>query len=201
MDVSRIVIAQLDEYLGIGPNDRRSLRRWMNEAVVEPWRIPPSRVLSFALDNDDVDFACREYGDILLSRGVGLAVLGLGPNGHLGFNEPPSAASSPTRLVSLPPESIASNAHYWGSASDVPPRAVTVGMDVILSSRKILLIVSGSHKVDILRRALTGEITPEVPASLLRLAPDVTIVADAQAWPSRRAEELLRAGVELVAGP
>jgi glucosamine-6-phosphate deaminase len=107
-------------------------------------------------------------------------VLGLGPNGHLGFNEPPSPAGVPTRVVHLTPASLESNAGYWGGLP-VPHRAVTAGMKLILSSKHVLLLVSGAHKQGILRRTLTEPITADLPASLLRFAA-LTVIADRAAW-------------------
>jgi glucosamine-6-phosphate deaminase len=196
IDPARLSVAQLDEYVDVAPSDRRSLFGWMTRALVDPLGISPSRVLGFDADCADPELACQRYGRTLLRRKPDLAVLGLGPNGHLGFNEPPSESAAPTRVVDLSPASIVSNSRYWGSTSQVPGRALTVGMDVILASRKILLVVSGRHKADILRRALVEEATPYVPASLLRLASDVTVITDRQAWPWRTGDVTLPAELE-----
>ena len=101
---------------------------------------------------------------------------GIGTDGHLGFNEPPSAADAPTRVIDLAPESIVSNAVYWGD--DVPRRAVTAGMDLIMAARQVLVIVAGAHKLEILRRMLEGEPSPDCPASLLRQRAGVIVAAD-----------------------
>jgi glucosamine-6-phosphate deaminase len=112
-----------------------------------------------------------------------LAILGLGPNGHLGFNEPPSSRWAPTRGVELSPITIQANANYWGDDADVPARAVTMGMAQLLSARTIVLVVSGEGKRTILRRALEGPIDPRVPASFLRAARgEVTVIVDRAAW-------------------
>jgi glucosamine-6-phosphate deaminase len=196
LDVSRMRVAQLDEYVGVGLEDERSLLGWMRRILLDPLKIGPQRVIGFGEVDGNAPTACREHGRMLAASGIDLAVLGLGPNGHLGFNEPPSEAWSPTRVVELTPASIASNARYWGSSSRVPVRAVTVGMDSILASRKILLLVSGSAKVDILRRTLESPASPHNPASLLRLAPAVTVLADRQAYPWRNGEVRLTDDVE-----
>ena len=198
LDAMQLSVAQLDEYVDIDRVDRRSLFGWMQRALVEPLGISPSRVLAFDAECPDLALACRVYGQTLLDRGLDLAVLGLGPNGHLGFNEPPSEPSAPTRVVDLSQESLASNSRYWGSSSEVPRRALTVGMDVILASGKILLLVSGGHKADILRGSLLEETTPYLPASLLRLAPDVTVIADREAWPWHVGEVTLPNDLEFV---
>ncbi len=114
---------------------------------------------------------CREYdAAVAAAGGFELAILGLGPNGHLGFNEPPIERDAPTRLVPLTPESIRSNARYWGDEDDVPREALTCGLASILAARQVLLVVSGPHKREILRRTLTAPPTADVPASWLQQA-------------------------------
>jgi glucosamine-6-phosphate deaminase len=118
--------------------------------------------------------------------GIDIAVLGLGPNGHLGFNEPPSDATARTRVVELAPASLASNARYWPGGT-VPTSAITAGMDVILAARRTLLVVSGRSKAAVLHNLVEGPISPSTPASYLRRSPGVTLLADRQAWPANLA--------------
>lgn len=182
IDGSRLCVFQLDEYLGVGPEDRRSLYGWMKRELLDPLRIPDEHVVRLRGEADDPESACRQYDRTLEDvGGFDLAILGLGPNGHLGFNEPPCGPDELTRTVDLTPESIESNARYWGELDLVPRQAVTVGMAELLNARSILLLVSGGHKHEILRRTVWGPITPEVPASYLRHARNVTIVADRDA--------------------
>ena len=179
--VSGLRVAQLDEYLGVSDEDPRSLYRWLERSLTGPLGVRAEHLLRFHADAKDPLEDCRDFESRLDEwGGIDLAVLGLGPNGHLGFNEPPSLADSPTRVVDLSAESLESNAPYWGGL-EVPRRAITAGMDLILASRRVLLLVSGGHKQDILRRALLGPITPDVPASLLRHA-NLTVIADRAAW-------------------
>jgi glucosamine-6-phosphate deaminase len=198
LELSQLRVAQLDEYVGLKPDDERSLLGWMQRILIDPLQIDPARVIAFSNVEHDSTAACLAHAERLRETGIGLAVLGLGPNGHLGFNEPPSEASSPTRLVDLTPASLASNARYWGSESRVPPRAVTVGMGAILASRRILLLVSGPAKVDILRRTLESPASPDNPASLLRLASDVTLLADRHAWPWQNGEVRVTDDIEFL---
>lgn len=181
LDPTRITVYQLDEYAGIPPEDPRSLLGWLVRSFVEPLGIPLERLVPVPRDGDPD--ACARY-DLEVDRagGYDLAILGIGPNGHLGFNEPPADADAPTRLVELAPETIRANAAYWGSPDLVPRRAVTVGMRGLLAARTILLLASGAHKRDIVRRALRGPVTPEVPASLLQRAADVRVFLDRDAW-------------------
>jgi glucosamine-6-phosphate deaminase len=179
IDAARLRVFQLDEYLGIPPDDHRSLFRWMERALIDPLEIPSANVVRLFADPSDPGPACRAYDEAV--RGAGgfdLAVLGLGPNGHLGFNEPPSKPDSTTRTVELAEESIESNARYWGRRDRVPRKAITAGMDVLLNARRTLLVVSGEHKRGILQRALEGPVAPEVPASYLQQVPDSTVLAD-----------------------
>jgi glucosamine-6-phosphate deaminase len=183
----RLRVFQLDEYLGLPLEDRRSLFGWMERAFLTPLGIPPGNVVRLDPAAPDLAAACRAYDAAVLDAGgLDLAVLGLGPNGHIGFNEPPTTADAPTRIVELTPESLASNARYWGSPDQVPRRALTAGMATLLAARRILLLVSGAHKRDILRRAAYGPVTPEVPASYLQRAVGVTVVADEAAWPAAK---------------
>lgn len=171
LDLSRVVAVQLDEYLGVGEDDPRSLWSWMLRSFVEPLGIRRTVRLE-----DPHSFEA----EIAALGGLDLAILGLGPNGHLGFNEPPSPQGAPTRVLSLTPASLESNAAYWGELP-VPTQAITAGMDIILAARQTLLLVSGAHKRTILRSALEGEPTPDLPASLLRQTP-LTVIADEAAW-------------------
>jgi glucosamine-6-phosphate deaminase len=185
VDGSRIRAFQLDEYLGVPPDDRRSLYGWMERSFVTPLGIPESNVVRLPWDEAHVEEDIAAYVRRVQQAGrFDLAVLGLGPNGHLGFNEPPSGPDDPTRMVDLTRESIESNARYWGGAEFVPRRAVTSGMDLLLAARQVLLLVSGARKRDILRGTVEGPLTPDVPSSYLRQAANVIVLADCAAWPS-----------------
>jgi glucosamine-6-phosphate deaminase len=183
LDTSGVSIVQLDEYLGLEPDDRRALFGWMERTVVEPLAIDPGRVARLPTDGD-VDAACARFDRELDVRGgIGLVILGLGTNGHLGFNEPPSDASSVTRTVDLTADTIAANARYWGSEADVPRRAVTLGLRTLLDASRILLLVVGASKHEIVRRALEGPVGEDVPASFVREARgSVTVLVDRAAW-------------------
>jgi glucosamine-6-phosphate deaminase len=181
-DSSGLTICQLDEYLGLKADDDRTLWGWSKRTLVTPLGIPEARCIRLNCDTEDAVATCAAY-DAAVDKigGFDLCVLGLGPNGHLGFNEPPADQTATTREVVLSEESLKSNASYWGGLDRVPLRAMTAGMRQILASKRILLLVSGKKKRDILNKVINGPVTPEVPASYLQLHPNVLIIADEDA--------------------
>jgi glucosamine-6-phosphate deaminase len=183
LDTSALTVFQLDEYVGLVPGDRRSLLGWMRRSFLEPLGVPDSRVVPLLLGGEP-ERACAVFDAAIEARGrLDVAVLGLGRNGHLGFNEPPSPPHSPTRVVELTADTLKDNARYWGSVADVPTRAVTMGMRHLLEARRIVMVVSGATKREIVHRALEGPVRPEVPASFLQTAEaDVTVIVDRAAW-------------------
>lgn len=183
-DVSRLRVFQLDEYLGVGARDPNSFQTWITRAFLDPLGIAASRLVRLPGDADDAAAACRAYDERMRSAGgCDIAVLGLGWNGHLGFNEPPADPASPTRVVALSAETVASNGRYWGASATVPNQALTCGMANILAARHKLVLVSGERKREILRRVVTGPVSPETPATYLKASDQVTVLADAAAWP------------------
>jgi glucosamine-6-phosphate deaminase len=183
-DPSSLRIFQLDEYLGVSDDDPRSLYGWMKRSFLDPLGIDASRVERLEADGAGAGEVCAAYDDAVAEAGgIDLSILGLGLNGHLGYNEPPVDPDAPTREVTLTAASVASGVAYWGSEEKVPRLALTAGMSVLLSARSTLLLVSGAHKRGILCRVLDEAETPEVPASFLRRARGVTILADADARP------------------
>jgi glucosamine-6-phosphate deaminase len=183
VDTSRLRVFQLDEYRGLRADDRRSLYGWTRRAILEPWAIPDAHFVRLDGQAPSPGAACRAYDEaVRAAGGFDLAVLGLGPNGHLGFNEPPTGPSAPTRLVALTEASLQSNARYWGGRDQVPGQALTAGLALLLAARRIILVVSGEHKHAILRRTVEGPMTPEVPASFLQQAAGAVVIADRAAW-------------------
>jgi glucosamine-6-phosphate deaminase len=202
-DPSRLRIFQLDEYWGLPAGDPRSLYAWFTEAFLTPLGIPEASLVRLPADGSwrmadggwqladshqptairhQLLAACQAYYAALAAAGgLDQAVLGLGPNGHLGYNDPPAASDAPTRLLTLSDSSLDSAARYFGGRDRVPRQAITMGMAQLLAARQILLIVSGKQKQEILRQALQGPVTPEVPASYLQQAPNVTVIADRDA--------------------
>lgn len=172
----------LDEYVGIDEEDPESLTRWLNRSFLAPARVPEGNVHTLPTTAADLEAAAARYErEIADAGGLELAVLGLGGNGHIAYNEPGSTGDSRTRVLTLTDESIEQAEGYFEGRT-VPTEAMTVGVGTLLEARRIVLIVSGGGKADILRAALRGEMTPDVPASFLQRVPDkVLVLADADA--------------------
>lgn len=179
LDLTRFHLFCLDEYLGVSEDDPNTLTSWLMRTFIVPAGIPLDHVHTLPVADDYPEAAAKRYEESIAGcGGLELAVLGIGGNGHIAYNEPGSSSDSRTRIVQLTPESVKQAAGYFGGAS-VPTKAMTVGVGTLLDARKIVLIVSGAAKQDILHAALKGPLTADVPASWLRLdAERVTIIAD-----------------------
>lgn len=173
---------QLDEYLGIDGDDWRSLAGWLRRSFLDAAKVAASAVTNFRSSAPDGEVEARRMETAIgAARGIDVSVLGLGLNGHIGFNEPGSATDSPTRIVELTPQSLRSNAAYWGSEAAVPRQAYTLGLGTLSRARQTVLLVSGAAKAEILAVAMEGPVTPEVPATFLHQLPNVTVIADREA--------------------
>jgi glucosamine-6-phosphate deaminase len=168
----------LDEYADIAADDRRRLLSWLHREFTGPAGIDPQRITAFDPTADHVTECARMEDAIEDWGGLDLAVLGLGPNGHIGFNEPGSSFASRTRKVVLAAESIRSNASYWGSEAEVPRSGLTLGIGTLREARSVLLLASGAGKAMIVSRLLEDPVSEVLPASVLRLCPNSTLLAD-----------------------
>ncbi len=173
----------LDDQGGLAADAPGSFRRVMQEQLVRPLGLDPERVRLPDGLAADPNLEARRYGDVLAAAGgIGLQLLGLGLNGHVGFNEPPCDADVACRCVTLCDTTRQANASAFGGDPEaVPRRAITLGLREILAARSILLVVTGDSKAGILRRLLSASPSPELPASWLRHHPDVTVFADREA--------------------
>ncbi|WP_428374481.1 glucosamine-6-phosphate deaminase [Lichenicoccus sp.] len=173
----------LDEYAGLPPDDANAYRRTMNAGLFDlvDIALPDTHVPDGMAP--DLDAEGRRYEALIAaSGGIGLQVLGLGENGHIGFNEPGSAHDSRTRAVTLTPATRRQNQALFGGALDrVPRRAITMGIGTILEARGILLVATGAAKAAALARAIAGPLDRQVPASALQRHPDSIVIADAEA--------------------
>jgi glucosamine-6-phosphate deaminase len=183
IDFSEVEFYSLDDYLGLHPTDPTSLSGWLERAFVHRVNLRPDHVhLIPAADPSPREAAAAYDGELTRRGGFDLVVLGMGENGHIAFNEPGADASTRTRVVDLTSETREQAAAYWGNRFPVPTQAMTVGMANILEAESIVLMVSGVAKAPVLRRALVGEISAHIPASLLRLAgPRLRILSDEDA--------------------
>ena len=182
LDFSQVTSVNLDEYNGLSPENDQSYRYFMNTNLFDHVNIDKTRTFVPNGLEADSDKACSEYNEIIRKQGgVDLQLLGLGHNGHIGFNEPGAAFEKETHCVDLTESTIEANKRFFESEDDVPRQAYTMGIKNIMQAKKILVVVSGEDKAAILKEVLYGPITPEVPASILQLHNDVTIVADAAA--------------------
>ena len=151
----------------------------MNENLFDHINIDKSRTFLPDGMEADSDKACRDYNEIIQAvGGVDLQLLGLGHNGHIGFNEPGIAFETETHCVNLTERTIKANMRFFPTEKDVPRQAYTMGIKTIMSAKKILVVVSGEDKADIVKEAFFGPVTPAVPASILQLHNDVIVVAD-----------------------
>jgi glucosamine-6-phosphate deaminase len=173
----------LDEYVGLARQNPTSFAATMARQLVAPLGLDPARVRLPDGQAADPEAEARRYGDaVSAAGGIGLQLLGLGLNGHVGFNEPPSDPEMACRCVVLSGHTRRQNAAgFGGDPGAVPRRAITLGLAEILSARRVLLVVTGAEKAAILRRTLEEPPTAELPASWLQHHPDLTVIADAEA--------------------
>lgn len=179
LDFSRVSTVNLDEYRGLTHIDPQSYYYFMQENLFDHVNIDKAATHVPDGTNPDAADACAKHEQIIKSLGgIDLQLLGLGNNGHIGFNEPGAAFEKETHLVDLAESTIRANARFFTSIDEVPKQAYTMGIRTIMQAKKILVVVSGESKADIVSRAFFGPVTPEVPASILQMHPDVTVVCD-----------------------
>ena len=179
LDFSEVMTVNLDEYKGLTRENPQSYYYFMNENLFGKVNINKTRTFLPDGTEPDSKTACENYNEILRAVGdVDLQLLGLGNNGHIGFNEPGESFSTETHCIDLSEQTIKANARFFETLEEVPRQAYTMGVKTIMSARRILIIVSGEDKAEIVKRAFFGPITPQVPASILQLHRNVTLVAD-----------------------
>ena len=179
LDFSEVMTVNLDEYKGLTRETPQSYYYFMNENLFGKVNINKTRTFLPDGTEPDSNTACENYNEILRAVGdVDLQLLGLGHNGHIGFNEPGESFSTETHCIDLSEQTINANARFFETLDEVPRQAYTMGIKTIMSARRILIIVSGEDKAEIVKRAFFGPITPQVPASILQLHRNVTLVAD-----------------------
>lgn len=182
LDFSGVSSFNLDEYIGLSKDHPQSYARYMRQNFFDHINISLDRTYIPDGTASDQEQECDRYESLLKIIGPqDLQILGLGRNGHIGFNEPSDHFEIRTHLTALAETTIQANRRFFHSLDEVPTQACTMGIGTIMKARRILLLVSGKEKAEILRKVLEGPVTPWVPASILHFHPDVTVIADQDA--------------------
>ena len=191
VDFSRVHTVNLDEYCGIPGTHEQSYRYFMQDNLFDHIDIHPENTHVLNGLAKDPDAECAAYNKLIAELGgIDLQLLGMGHNGHIAFNEPGDDFGLETHVVDLTESTIEANKRFFESRDEVPRHALSMGIKNIMNARRILMVVSGEEKADIVCKAFTGPVTKEVPASVLQLHPDVTLVGDKAAL-----HKLVEAGV------
>ena len=182
----------LDEYRGLPGTHDQSYRYFMNTNLFDHIDIDKANTYVPNGMAEDVDAECAAYDERIQEfGGIDLQLLGIGHDGHIGFNEPADHFSCGTNCVELTDMTIDANARFFANRDDVPRQALTMGMQAIMQAKAVLMVVSGADKAEIIRKSFCGPITPEVPASILQLHPNVTLVGDEAALAGLKEEGLV----------
>ena len=179
LDFSEVRTVNLDEYKGISRENDQSYYYFMHQNLFDHVNVPEGNTHlpdGMALDPEK---ECDRYNNLIQSMGgVDLQLLGIGHNGHIGFNEPGDSFDKQVHCVNLTESTIEANKRFFASADEVPRQAYTMGIGNILQAKKILVVANGEGKAEIVKKAFFGPVTPQVPASILQLHQDVVLVAD-----------------------
>ena len=177
VDFSKVTTVNLDEYIGLTSDNEQSYRYFMNQNLFEKINIDLRNTYVPNGLCKDVKEECELYDKRIQELGgIDIQLLGIGLDGHIGFNEPDDVFVGDTHLVDLTESTIDANSRFFNDREEVPKRALTMGMKSIIQARKIIIVANGEQKKEILEKAMFGEITPLVPASILQLHPDVTVI-------------------------
>ena len=183
LDFSEVTTVNLDEYRGLPKEHPQSYWYFMNENLFSKVNIDPAKTNLPDGTNLDTAAECARYNGIIHKLGgIDLQLLGIGPNGHIGFNEPGEAFELETHCVDLAPTTIEANKRFFdGNEALVPKQAYTMGIKTIMQARKVLVVANGKAKAQAVKDAVTGPVTPACPGSILQLHPDCILVADEEA--------------------
>ncbi len=182
LDFKETKSVNLDEYRGLGIESDQSYVYFMNENLFKHINIDPKNINIPNGKKEDAIEECKRYDDLIDSLGgIDIQLLGIGRNGHIGFNEPDTSFIKETHCVKLTESTIEANKRFFASVDDVPREAYTMGIGAIMKAKTVLLIASGKDKAEAIKNSFFGPITPNVPASILQLHPNVIVVADEDA--------------------
>ena len=199
LDCSHLVTFNLDEYIGLPHDHPQSYHHYMFQNFFDHININRESIhIPDGSVREDYEAYCEEYErSIRDASGIDLQVLGLGVDGHIGFNEPASSLGSRTRLKTLTKQTWEDNQRFFASDQETPQVAITMGIGTILEARRILLLASGAHKAVAVAKAIEGPVTSSVTASALQLHPDVTAILDEEASSELVNKEYYRRVIEM----
>ena len=167
-----------DEYVGLEYDNDQSYHYFMKTKFYDLTDIDMKNAY-IPEGNKDLDMACNEYNELLENKKIDLQILGIGPNGHIGFNEPGTSFDTNTHVTDLKDSTIQANARFFDNdLSKVPTKAITIGIRDIMNAKRVILLASGKGKAEAIRKAVEGDITEDLPASILQKHPDVTFILD-----------------------
>ncbi|MFA6633568.1 MAG: glucosamine-6-phosphate deaminase [Kiritimatiellia bacterium] len=193
LDFSRVRTFNLDEYYGVAPDHPQSYRRFMNEHLFNHLNLSPANTRVPDGLARDVAAHCAAYeAEMRAAGGVDIQVLGIGSDGHIGFNEPGSSLASRTRLVALTPQTVSDNARFFATVDEVPRHAISMGIGTILEAKRCIMLGFGANKAKAVRAALEGGISQFTPASALQMHPDTTVFLDEAAAADLQLKEYYR---------
>ena len=181
LDFSQVTTVNLDEYVGLAPDHDQSYYYFMHHNLFDSVNLRPGSTNLPDGCAADMDAECIRYDTLLRTLGVDLQLLGLGNNGHIGFNEPDKEFSKGTHIVTLTESTLEANKRFFASIDDVPKTAISMGTYDIMQAKRILMVASGKAKAEAVKAMLTGPITPQMPASILQFHRNFTLVADEEA--------------------
>lgn len=184
VDFSKVTTINLDEYCGLEPEHDQSYRYFMQTHLFDHVNVDPARTFLPCGNVEDYAAEAARYEKMVAELGYAdVQVLGVGGNGHIGFNEPADAIVADTHVTDLTPETIKANSRFFASENDVPKQALTMGVGTIMKARQILLLVNGKVKREALAALFGDSVSTKCPVTLLKMHPNVTLICDAEAWP------------------
>ncbi|MTI47116.1 glucosamine-6-phosphate deaminase [Sporosalibacterium faouarense] len=179
LDFSKVTVFNLDEYYGLAPSHEQSYAYFMRENLFNHINIDISKTYIPDGMTKNPKIECRKYDQLVReSGGIDLQLLGIGENGHIGFNEPSEELQIDTHLVELTHTTVSANSRFFESVDDVPRQAITMGLGSIMKADKIILLASGENKSKIIAKTIEGKVSTSTPSSLLQLHPKVTLIID-----------------------
>ncbi|MGG3571439.1 glucosamine-6-phosphate deaminase [Bacillus gobiensis] len=182
LDFSNVITFNLDEYVGLPASHPQSYHTFMFERFFHHINIPLRNIHIPEGDHPNLKYECEQYEKkICQTKGIDIQILGIGSNGHIGFNEPGSDPEGRTQIVQLTESTLKANARFFGDIVLVPRYAVSMGLKTILESKKIILLASGEEKAEAIQKMIEGDVTPQVPSSFLQSHSNITVIADKEA--------------------